>query len=704
MKIFYFLTSSVMLLSAVSCSNGAKTAAPENPFFAEAWTENYGIPPFDKINDAHFMPAIEEGIIRHNKEIEAIVNNEAEATYDNTITAYTKAGKFLDRVRGVFDNLTASDLTESRSALQEKINPVLTTHYNNISLDEGLFERIKSIYDAQDKLELTDPQSRLLKKIYDNFARNGANLDAAAKTRYKEICDREAVLTMNYGNNIVKENAAFSLVIDNEKDLAGLPESSIAAAAESAKIAGQEGKWMFNLSYPSYFPFMTYAKNRDLRKQMFEGYSQRGFKANANNNEAIISELTNLRIEKANLLGFDSYAEYILDVNMAKEPGNVYQLIETLWTPSVKLAKEELADMKTIMAKEGVAGNFEAWDWWYYADKVRAEKYALDESMTKPYFEINNVRNGVFTLLNKLFGIKFEVIDNAPKSHPDMTAYKVTDTNDSLLGILTLDLHPRATKRGGAWCSSFREQSYDENGKRIHPIIPVVCNFTPSVGDAPALLSIDEASTFFHEMGHAIQALLQDVKIDGLAGSSRDFVELPSQILEEWAMNAEFLKMYAKHYKTGEVIPDELIAKMQKSSKFNKGFEMTEFLAAAYLDMEYHTLKQKQDNLKATDFEKTSMEKLGLIGEIIPRYRSTYFNHIFSGGYASGYYGYKWADVIVADAFNAFVETGDIFNPELSKKLRYDILTPWGTTSETEMYVAFRGKEADMKYLMERIF
>lgn len=703
MKFIYLLTSSVMLLSTVGCSsNGTKNVNSENPFFAAEWTANYGIPPFDQIKDEHFLPAIEEGITLHNKEIETIVNSRAAATFENTIEAYVNAGKFLNRVMGVFGNLTESDLTEERSALQDKINPMMSSHYNSISLNEGLFAKIKSVYENQEKLNLSKEQARLLKKVYDSFARNGANLDATAKVRYKEICDRETILTMQYGNNLLKENAAFSLVIDNEADLAGLPASSVAAAAEMAKAKGMEGKWMFNLSYPSYFPFMTYANNRDLRQKMFEGYSTRGYGENETSNQSIINELSNLRVEKAKLFGFDSHAAYVLDKNMAKESKNVYELIETLWKPSIQLAQTELKDMQKLMAKDGVKGEFMPWDWWYYADKVRSEKYALDENMIKPYFEVNNVREGVFTLLNKLFGINFEVLPDAPKSHPDMTAYKVTDVDSTLLGILTLDLHPRATKRGGAWCSSFRDQSY-ENGKRVHPIIPVVCNFTAPTADSPALLSIDEASTFFHEMGHAVQGLLENGKINGLNGTSRDFVELPSQILEEWAMNPEFLKMYAKHYQTGEVIPDELIAKMQNSSKFNKGFEMTEFLAAAYLDMEYHTLKEKTE-INAAEFEKQSMAKLGLIEQIIPRYRSTYFTHIFSGGYSSGYYGYKWADVLVADAFQAFVETGDIFNPELSMKLRKDILEPWGTTSETDMYLAFRGKEADMKYLMNRMF
>lgn len=703
MKLIYLLTSSVMLFSAVGCgSNNTKSANAGNPFFAEEWTANYGIPPFDQIKDDHFMPAIEEGIALQNKEIEAIVNSRAVPTFENTIDAYINTGKFLERVMGVFGNLTESDLTPARSELQDKISPMMAAHGNSISLNEALFAKIKSVNDNQDKMNLTKEQARLLKKVFDNFARNGANLDTAAKARYKEISERENLLTMQYGNNLLKENAAFSLVIENKDDLAGLPESSVAAAAELAKSKGKDGQWMFDLSYPSYFPFMTYAQNRELRQKMFEGYSTRGCLPNETNNTAIVEELANLRVEKAKLLGYESYAAYILDKNMAKEAKNVYELIETLWQPSIKLAEQELGDMKKIMVKEGVKGDFKPWDWWYYADKVRAEKYALDENMTKPYFEINNVREGVFTLLNKLFGVKFETLADAPKSHPDMTAYKVTDTDGSLLGILTLDMHPRATKRGGAWCSSFRDQSY-KDGKRIHPIIPVVCNFTAPTADAPALLSIDETTTFFHEMGHAIQGLLSDTKLNGLSGTSRDFVELPSQILEEWAMNAEFLKIYAKHYQTGEAIPDEIITKMRNSSKFNKGFELSELLAASYLDMEYHTLTEKTA-IKAEEFEKKSMEKLGLIDEIIPRYRSTYFTHIFSGGYASGYYGYKWADVLVADAFQAFVETGDIFNPELSLKLRKDVLEPWGTTSEMDMYLAFRGKEPDMKHLLNRIF
>lgn len=702
MKLIYLLTSSVLLFSAVGCgSNGAKSANAENPFFSAEWSENYGIPPFDKIKDEHFLPAIEEGIALQNKEIEEIVKSRAATTFENTIEAYINSGEFLSRVSSVFGNLTSSDLTASRAELDKKISPMLSSHRSSISLNEALFTKIKSVYDNQDKMNLSKEQTRLLKKVYDRFARGGASLDATSKVRFKELSERETVLTMQYGNNMLNASAAFSLVIDNQEDLAGLPESSIASAAQAAKNAGQEGKWLFNLSSPSYLPFMTYAKNRDLRKAMFEAYSNRCLSGESSN-VAIIEELSNLRMEKAKMLGFDSHASFILDTNMAKEPKNVYELIETLWKPSIEVAKTELADMKVFMSKDGVTGDFQPWDWWFYADKVRSEKYALDDSMIKPYFEINNVRKGVFLLLNKLFGVNFEDIANAPKSHPDMTAYKVTDGDGSMLGILTLDMHPRATKRSGAWCSSFRDQSY-KDGKRVHPIVPVVCNFTAPNGDSPALLSLDEASTFFHEMGHAIQGLLENVELNGLSGTSRDFVELPSQILEEWAMHPEFLKMYALHYQTGEPITDELIVKMQNSGKFNKGFEMTEFLAAAYLDMQYHTITEKT-TINAPEFERVSMEKLGLIGEIIPRYRSTYFSHIFSGGYSSGYYGYKWADVLVADAFQAFVETGDIFNADLSLKLRKDILEPWGTTTEMDMYLAFRGKEPDMKHLMNRMF
>lgn len=703
MKFFYLLASSAFLMSAVGCSNGTQSGAnADNPFFAAEWTENYGMPPFEKIKDNHYIPAIDEGIALQNKEIEAIVKNSETPNFKNVIEAYVNSGEFLGRVSAVFGNLTGSDLTPAKDSLQQIISPKLAVHRNSISLNEELFKKIKTVYENQDSENLSTEQKRLVKKVFDNFARSGANLSAEQKVHYKELSERQTELTMKYGNNVLKENAAFSLVIDNKDDLAGLPESSIAAAAELAKAKGAEGKWMFSLSSPSYFPFMSYATNRELRKKMFEGYSNRCYGSGETSNVAIINELVNNRVEMANLIGFDTHANYILDKNMAEKPENVYELIETLWKPSIALAKEELKDMKKLQEKDGIKNDFQPWDWWYYANKVKEQKYALDENMIKPYFEVNGVRNGVFLLLNKLFGVNFETIADAPKSHPDMSAYKVTDADGSLLGVLTLDMHPRATKRGGAWCSSFRGQKY-ENGKRVTPVVPVVCNFTAPTADAPALLTIDEASTFFHEMGHAIQGLLGDVKINGLAGTSRDFVELPSQILEEWAMHPQFMKMYAKHYKTGEPISDELIAKIGNSSKFNKGFEMSEFLAAAYLDMEYHTLKSKTE-VDAAAFETAAMQKLGLIGEIIPRYRSTYFTHIFNGGYSSGYYGYKWADVLVADAFNAFVETGDIFNPTLSNKLRKDILEPWGTKSEMDMYVDFRGAEPDMKHLMNRIF
>ncbi len=706
MKLIYVLASAALLFSSVGCGGqegkGTSETTAENPFFRGEWTANYGLPPFNEIKDEHFMPAIKEGMKRNLEEIDAIVNNKEAASFDNTIVPYVNAGQFLTRVARVFMNLTGSDLTEPRAKLQGEVMPMMSAHSNAISLNEKLFARVKSVYDNQDKANLSVDQKRLLKKVYDNFARSGANLDEAGKARYKQLSERESELTRNYGNNLLKENSAYLLVVDKKSDLDGLSDNQIAAAAEKAKSKGQEGKWAFDLSYPSYFPFMTYAKNRELRRQMFEAYSNRGYGDGETSNKAIINELVNVRLEKAQLLGFNNHAEYVLDKNMAAKPNVVYDLIETLWKPSVEVAKKELKEMEKLLAKDGVKGDFEAWDWWYYADKVRTAKYALEDSMVRPYFSADNVRDGVFLLSKKLWGMNFELMPDAPKYHEDMTAYKVTDSDGSMLGVLTIDLHPRSVKRGGAWCSSFRGMTY-QDGKRVSPIVPIVCNFTAPVGDEPALFSIDEATTYFHEMGHAIQGLVADTKLNGLHGTSRDFVELPSQILEAWAMHPQFLKMYAKHYKTGEAIPDAIIEKMQNSGKFNKGFEMTEFLAAAYLDMEYHTMTKKGDIDPAT-FEADAMKRLGLIEEIIPRYRSTYFSHIFAGGYAAGYYGYKWADVLVADAFHAFVETGDIFDPKLSKLFREKILEPWGEQSEMDMYVAFRGQEPDMKYLMERIF
>lgn len=704
MKLLNLIASSLLLISTVGCggSKESKSAADVNPFFAGEWTENYGLPPFDKIKDEHFMPAIQEGIKLQNQEIEAITNNASVPTYENTVAAYINSGEFLSRASSVFGNLTSSDLTPERADLQLKIKPMLSTHHNSISLNEKLFARVKSVYDGMNSSYLSTAEKRHIKKVYDSFARNGANLNKKDKAKYKELSVRQSELTMKYSSNLMKQNADFSLVIDNKDDLAGLPTSSIATASELATSKGLDGKWVFTLSYPSYFPFMTYSSNRELREKMFNAYSTRGFGDDKTDNEEIVNELVNIRVEIASLLGYEDYAAYVLEKNMAEESDKVYELIETMWKPSIKAAKKELKEMEKLMKEDNVKGDFMPWDWWYYADKVRADKYALDNEMTAPYFEINNVRNGVFLLLNKLFGVNFEEMPNAPKSHPEMTAYKVTEADGTFIGVLTQDLHPRSTKRGGAWCSSFRGQKY-KDGERVSPVSLIVCNFTAPTADAPALLSLDETTTFFHEMGHAIQGLLGDVKVNGLAGTSRDFVELPSQILELWAMDPKFLKMYAKHYKTGEVIPDDIIAKMQASSKFNKGFEITEFLAAAYLDMEYHTVKKKGD-IDVKEFEKKAMKKLGLIDEIIPRYRSTYYTHIFAGGYAAGYYGYKWADVLVADAYQAFIETGDIFNPELCLKYRKDILEPWGTFSENDMYRNFRGKDADMKYLMEKTF
>ena len=596
--------------------------------------------------------------------------------------------------------MTESDMTDTLNVLQEQIVPMLSRHANNIALNEALFAKIKAVYDKRDSLGLDDQQAYLLQKTYDGFVRNGANLPAEGKARLREIDERLSKLGIAFGNNLLKENAAFSLVLE-EGDLTGLTEASKAAAAELAKERGLEGKYVFTLSYPSYFPFMMNSDRRDLRRQMFEGYARRGNQDNELDNKKIISEMINLRLERANLLGFRSHADYVLSDNMAKTPENVYALLESIWVPALAIARGEVKEMQRIMDAEGVQGKLEPWDWWYYAEKVRRAKYDLDENTTKPYFELNAVRDGAFTVLNKLFGLRFERLEDAPRYNPEVEVYKVTEADGTLTGILTMDFFPRPSKRGGAWCSSFREQTY-KDGRRVTPVVPVVFNFTRPVGDAPALLSLDEATTLFHELGHAMQSLVSDVKYPGLGGVARDYVELASQVLENWATEPEVLKMYAKHYRTGEPIPDGLIAKMQRSEHFNVGFTTTEYVAASLLDLDYYTLTEKGE-IDINAFEKEDMKKRGLIDEIIPRYRTTYFAHIFDGGYSSGYYSYKWAELLDADAYAAFKESGDVFNPQVAKDFREKVLEPWGGGDEMEQYISFRGKEPDKKYLMERL-
>ncbi len=698
---------SVILLATMTlfaCDNAKKSGdgtsgEPGSIFYAEFDTP-FGTPPFDKITFADFRPAFLKGMEQESAEIDSIANNPEEPTFENTIAALDKSGKILNRVSAVFYGLKGAETNDSIQALAEELSPLLSEHSDNIYLNEKLFARIKKLHDDTTNMHLTTEQYRLLDENYKSFVRSGIMLDSASKTRLREINKELSAATLRFGNNLLKETNGYKLVIDNQEELAGLPSDVIAAAAETAKKEGQEGKWIFTLQKPSWMPFLQYSEKRDLREKLYKAMYNRGNNDNENDNKQNINEIVKLRTEKAQLLGYKSHADYVLDDNMAKNPANVYKLLEEIWKYALPQAKKEAQQLQTMIDAEG--GNFklESWDWWYYTEKLRQQKYALNEEEIKPYFKMENVREGVFEVANKLYGLTFRKLDNIPVYNPEVEVYDVLDADGKHISVFYTDYFPRSGKNAGAWMSSFRRQSV-ENGENIRPIIYNVGNFTRPTDSKPSLLTIDEVETLFHEFGHALHGMLSDVNYRTLAGTgvSRDFVELPSQIMEHWAFHPDVLKMYAKHYETGEVIPDSLIRKINEAANFNNGFTTTELVAAAFLDMDYYT----QTQIRAFDvdaFEKQSMEKIGLIKEIIPRYRSTYFAHIFSGGYSSGYYAYLWAEVLDADAFQAFVEKG-IFDKATATAFRENILSKGNSEEPMTLYKKFRGAEPNPIYLLK---
>ena len=649
---------------------------------------------------AHYKPAFEIGMEEQKKEIDAIVNNPEEPTFENTIVALDRSGELLTKVMYAFSGQSSVNTTDEIQALEQELYPVLSAHSDDISLNPALFTRVKVVYDKQASMNLNKEQKKLLEETYKGFVRGGANLDADKQARLRELNEKISVLELTFGQNVLKETNAFKLVVDNKEDLAGLPESLIAAAAETAAADSMEGKWIFTLHNPSVMPFLQYADNRALREKIFKAYINRGNNSNGNDNKNVVKELVAARLDKAKLLGYEDFAAFVLDENMAKNEKNVYNLLDQIWTPALKKAKEELADINAEIKKEG--GDFEAegWDWRYYADKARQAKFNMDENEVRPYLELNHVREGAFYVANKLYGITFTEIKDIPKPDPDAFAFECKDKDGSSLGVLYMDFYTRPSKGGGAWCGGYRDQSY-KDGKKVLPVVTTVFNFSKPAAGQPALLSADEAETVFHEFGHALHGLFADVHYTGVAGVPRDFVELPSQVMEHWVFEPEVLKVYAKHYQTGEVIPQELVDKIVKSSKYGQGFATVEYLAASLLDMDYHTLKEQLPGMDIEAFEAEAMNKRGLIRQIPPRYRTTYFGHTMEGGYTAGYYSYIWAEVLDADAFEAYKETGDIFNLEVASKFRKYVLTPGGIDDAMDMYKNFRGKEPGIEPLLK---
>lgn len=683
-------------MSCMVCACGQQAADTSNPFLSEFETP-YGTPDFDRIKVEHYEPAFLKGIKQQNEEIKAIVENPDEPTFENTIVALDNSGEILARVSGVFFALTEADTNDDMMALEAKIAPMLSEHSDNIFLNQELYKRVAAVHAQEEagKIQLTTEQHYLLDKYYKEFVRSGAGLDAQKQERLREINKQLSTLTIEFGNHVLADNNDYLLVVDKKEDLAGLPDAVIAGAAQEAKAHGKDGKWVFTLQESSRTPLLQYAQNRELRKNIYQAYTSLGNRGNANDNKEVLKKVLALRLEKAQLMGFNNFAEYQLADNMAKNPKNALDLLYGLWEYSIKNAKAEAAELQKIMDREGKGEKLEAWDWWYYAEKLRQEKYDLNEDAIKPYFSQEDVHNGLCTVVNKLYGITLTPCDSISVYNKDVKTYIVKDADDSLLGVFYSDYMPRASKRSGAWMSNFREQQ-----EGVRPLIYNVASFTKPAGDLPSLLTIDEARTMYHEFGHALHGLLTQCKYKGVSGTSvaQDFVELPSQIMEHWAVSPEVLKMYAKHYQTREAIPDSLIAKIENQALFNQGFMTTELLAAAILDMEMHCLTT-MEGFDVLQFEKQLMDKLGLIPQVAPRYRSTYFNHIM-GGYAAGYYSYIWAERLDTDAFEAFKEHG-LFDQATATSFRKNILEKGGSDDPMKLYVTFRGAEPSLDALLK---
>ena len=675
----------------------------QNPLLNQPQTP-FGAPAFDQVQLKHYLPAFKEAIRLNQEEIDAIVNNEEAPTFENTIVALDRSGIVLDRVCGVFYNVLEADGNEQMDAIANEVAPILSDFQNGILLNEGLFSRIKAVYDQRESLNLNPEQVRLLTETYKSFAQNGANLPADKKARLKEINSQLAVLSLQFGQNVVAEtnSPAVQRFITDEALLEGLPESAKAAAKEEAAAAGRADAWLFTPKRTSFTPVLQYCKNRELRKQLLIDYTTRGNHDNANDNKSVINQTMRLRLEKAQLLGYDCPANYILADCMAKDAKTVDAFLQSVWEPSLAAAKREAAELQKLLEQDFPGEKLQPWDWWYYAEKLRKAKYDLDEEEIKPYFELSNVRRGAFQLAHNLYGLNFEQLDNMPVYNKEVEVFKVTDADGSLVGILYTDYFPRAGKRPGAWMNNILPQYVDAEGVDHRPIIINVGNFNKPTKDNPSLLSMDDVETLFHEFGHALHGLMSKATYKTLSGTNtpRDFVELPSQFMENYCYEPQILKTYAFHYQTGEVMPQELIDKINAAKKFNQGFVETELLSASILDMDYHELTNC-DTIDVNAFEAASMEKMHMIPEIIVRYRSTFYNHIFTTGYEAGYYSYTWAAVLDADAFAAFKETGDILNPEVAKRFRH-LLEQGGTRDAQDLYLEFRGKNADPKYLLQR--
>ena len=657
----------------------------------------YGVPPFDRIAPEHFLPALERGMSLHDAEIDAITSNNDEASFENVILAYDNSGKMLAQVELIFGMLCAAENTPELEKIQEQAAPLLAAHADRILLNEKLFARVKEVYDRRAALDLDAEQMRLLEKTYKAFVRAGALLDGEQKARLKEINEELSLAAVKFGNNIRTETNNYVLMLTNE-ELDGLPAGVREQAREKAAQLGKKDRYAFTLHKPSLIPFLTYSSKRELREEIYKAYLNRCNNGDEFDNKQLINDFIRLRTEKAHLLGYPSYAAYVVDDEMAGTTEAVYGLLDEVWTPALERAKGELAEMEELFRKDVPDGEFASWDWWYYAEKLRKQKYALDEEMLRPYFSLENVQTGIFFLANRLYGITFRPVV-VPLYHPEALAFEVLDADESHLGILYFDYFPRDGKSQGAWCGNYVEQTY-EDGKRVAPVVSVVCNFTRPTSNAPALLTLDEAETLFHEFGHALHFLFHDVRYRGLTEVEGDFVELPSQLMENWAFDPEMLKQYAVNYRSDEVIPQYLVDKLRKSKLFNQGFMTTELIAASLSDMDIHSMTEYEP-FDPEAFEREALtEKRGLIPQIEPRYHYPYFSHIFDGGYSAGYYFYTWAAVLDKDVFEAFRESGDLFNKRIADDFRRKVLARGGSADGMTLYRDFRGKDPDKRPML----
>ena len=682
--------------AAVMCGCAKKS---DNPLFNE-FSAPFGIAPFSEITIEHYREGMLKGMEEQKAEIEAIVNCTEEPTFENTIEAMDRSGELMRKVRGTFSPLSSSNSTDEMRALEKELSPMFSSHSDDIYMNVDLFARVKAVYEKRESLGLDAEQQKVLENIYKRFVKSGAELSNEQKAKLRELNKELSMLQLTFSQNLLHETNNTFVTVDNIEELAGLPEENIAAAAKMAEQNGQAGKWMFNMQRPSCNPVLQYCENRELREKVYNAYYNRGNQDNDYDNKAISAKIVALRLEKARLMGYDNYAQLALDDRMAKTPEAVYALLDQVWAPAVEKAKEEIEDIRQEIRKEGK--NFEpaGWDYMYYLDKAKKAKYAVDEQQIRSYLEINNVMQGVFYVANKLYGLTFkEITSEVPSYEPTAKAYEVIDGDGTTLAVFYSDNFPRESKRAGAWCTSFRGQSY-EGDERIIPIVINCCNMTAPTGDGPALQSIDNVETIFHEFGHALHSFMRDVKYNGASGVERDFVELPSQINEHWAFHPEVLAVYAKHYQTGEIIPMELVKKIDESSKYGQGFATVEYLAASLSDMDLHVLTEVPENLNVMDFEAQKLAERGIPQQILPRYRMTNFSHTMGGGYTAGYYSYMWAEVLDADAFDAFAETGDIFNQEVATAFRKYVLTPGGIDDGMTMYKAFRGREPKIDALL----